>query len=442
MKSSCTLALIFFLILSWVSLSTCRKVPAPVIDKIEVISAFEYSDRSTATITGVVKSNAVSSIIERGVCWDSISNPTLKSRVVSVSGDTGFFSVNITGLTQGKIYYAKAYVRNATQTVYGNEISFSTKAPPTITVEPASNISYQSATIIVKINGQGTEPITQKGLCWNTTGSPTLSNDKTEHGAGDGEFISKLENLKFGTKYYVRVYVVTSFGTEFGSEFSFTTAEVNLPTITTAPVVEIAAYSAQSGGIISNDGGAPILKRGVCWNFIGNPIPDITSPYQTNDGSGSGAFTSSLQSLYPFSWYGVRAYATNVAGTAYGQTVTFNTSSVAMPGPSLLTPANNALIKCCNVSFTWGASVYAEFYTLQVSKSALFEGTLITANVGCADASAINSDNLLSTIVYGTSYCLKMNDSTQNGTWYWRVRFFGAGTFSAWSAPRAFIFEK
>lgn len=442
MKSIPHIILFFILLLVNVTSTTCKKSPEPITSKIEVTTIFERAERNAAVISGFVRSNGVESIKERGVCWDTITNPSIRSFLSSSPGDTGLFQISINGLLSGKIYYAKAYARSASQTIYGNEISFSTTSAPVINGESASNINYQSCTIAATVNGEGSEPILQKGVCWNTTGNPTLKDDKTEHGPGAGAFVSKLENLQFGTKYYARVYATTVYGTEFGKEIVFSTSMVVLPTLTTLPVSDITAYSGVSGGNITSDGGAPILKRGVCWNFVGNPTPDITSPYQTSDGNGGGQFTSQLQNLYPFSWYGARAFATNIAGTAYGQLVTFNTSAVSLPGPSLIAPAKNALIRCCSVNFSWSASVYAEYYTLQVSKSALFDGPVFSGDASCFGTSNINNDIMLSTVQYGTSYCLKMSDSTLNGTWYWRVRYFGAGSFSAWSNPGSFNFEK
>lgn len=420
----------------------CKKPVAPIVSKIEVSTIFEYSERTNAYVGGIVKTNGVEKIIERGICWDTVTNPTIKSKVLTSPGDTGKYSIMITGLVSGREFHAKAFARTATQTSYGNQISFTTKKAPTIATEAVTNINYQSCTISGRIDGESSEPVLQKGVCWNTGGNPTLSDAKTDHGPGDGPFASTLDNLRFGTKYYFRIYATTSFGTEYGTETSFTTSSVVLPSIVTSAITEVTTQSAISGGVISSDGGAPILRRGVCWNFVGNPIPDISSPYQTNDGSGTGKFTSSMHALYPFSSYGIRAYATNVAGTAYGQLETFTTLAASMPGPPLLTPSNNALIKCCSANFSWGANPFAEYYTLQVSKSALFDGQLISSNISCSESSTITSSSLLSTILYGTTYCLKMDNSTLDGTWYWRVRFFGAGAFSAWSAPRSFIFEK
>lgn len=94
------------------------------------------------------------------------------------------------------------------------------------------------------------------------------------------------------------------------------------PEVTTVEVSEITANTAISGGNIISDGGCDITEKGVCWNTGGNPT--ITDS-KTNNGKGSGSFISNLSGLEPATSYYVRAYATNGAGTAYGEEIVFNT---------------------------------------------------------------------------------------------------------------------
>ncbi len=96
----------------------------------------------------------------------------------------------------------------------------------------------------------------------------------------------------------------------------------NLPTVTTAPVNLITQNSAMSGGNVTSDGGAFVTSRGVCWNTT--PAPTLLDNF-TADGSGLGTFVSLMSPLMPSTSYYVRAYATNLAGTAYGEELMFST---------------------------------------------------------------------------------------------------------------------
>jgi uncharacterized protein (TIGR02145 family) len=88
-----------------------------------------------------------------------------------------------------------------------------------------------------------------------------------------------------------------------------------LPSLTTIAPYDIESETATSGGSISSDGGAPVTARGVCWDTL--PAPTIANN-RTEDGTGTGDFTSNITGLTVGKMYYVRAYATNKAGTAYG----------------------------------------------------------------------------------------------------------------------------
>ncbi len=97
-----------------------------------------------------------------------------------------------------------------------------------------------------------------------------------------------------------------------------------LATLTTTVANSIAETSAVSGGNITNDGGALITQRGICYST--NPSPS-TANTTIISGSGTGSFTSNLTGLTASTTYYVRAYATNSAGTAYGNEVSFTTTA-------------------------------------------------------------------------------------------------------------------
>jgi hypothetical protein len=112
---------------------------------------------------------------------------------------------------------------------------------------------------------------------------------------------------------------------------------VDLPRVVTLPVTDVTTTGATGGGNVTSDGGAAVTVRGVCWNTSGNPV---LANAHTSDGSGTGLFTSALTGLLPATTYHVRAYATNSAGTFYGEEVTFTTARWAV---TFLADAGGAL---------------------------------------------------------------------------------------------------
>jgi uncharacterized protein (TIGR02145 family) len=99
-------------------------------------------------------------------------------------------------------------------------------------------------------------------------------------------------------------------------------ASATIPTVSTGAITEITSTTAISGGNVTDDGGADVTARGVCWST--SQIPTIADNV-TTDGTGTGEFTSYINWLTPETTYYVRAYATNSVGTAYGGELSFTT---------------------------------------------------------------------------------------------------------------------
>ena len=115
-------------------------------------------------------------------------------------------------------------------------------------------------------------------------------------------------------------------GWDYGNLSFPTIIPPTIPTITTGVLTQITDTSATGGGNVINDGGQAVTERGICWST--SPNPDITSPTKTSDGAGTGTFISNISGLLSNTTYYVRAYATNIIGTAYGTEVQFSTSIV------------------------------------------------------------------------------------------------------------------
>jgi uncharacterized protein (TIGR02145 family) len=155
--------------------------------------------------------------------------------------------------------------------------------------------------------------------------NPVATGSHTTDGTGMGSFTSNITGLTLNTKYYVRAYATNSVGTAYGDELSFTTnaATTVVPTLSTTAIYALASKTVNSGGNITDEGGAAVTVRGVCWSTSASPT---VTDSKTVDGSGSGSFISALTGLTPNTTYNVRAYATNSAGTAFGNQVTFTTT--------------------------------------------------------------------------------------------------------------------
>lgn len=96
-------------------------------------------------------------------------------------------------------------------------------AIPTVTTNPATNISATSATVGGMVTSDGGENVFDRGICYSTTSMPTISDNCIHLGQGTGSFSDTLNGLLQETTYYVRAFAINSIGVGYGSEVSFTT---------------------------------------------------------------------------------------------------------------------------------------------------------------------------------------------------------------------------
>jgi uncharacterized protein (TIGR02145 family) len=263
-------------------------------------------------------------ITQKGICWAKTTSPTITDSLTINGTGNGLFTSEMKNLNIGINYYVRAYAIYFEGINYGEEKSFSTlDGIPDLTTDSANNITATNATIYGNIIENDGLEILEKGFCWNTSTNPTISsNYQVVTGTILGSYNAQISVLSLNTKYYLKSYVKNSEGTYYGNELSFTT-EDGLPTVTTTTISNIMATSAESGGNIIDDGGFTINTRGVCWSTNSNPS---INDNKTANGNGVGTFISNLSNLEFSTTYYVRAYATNINGTVYGEEYNFTTN--------------------------------------------------------------------------------------------------------------------
>jgi len=121
------------------------------------------------------------------------------------------------------------------------------KQPLTLTTTAIKNITASSALSGGNITSLGSSFVTVRGVCWNTTGTPTIDDAKTTQNSGPygtGSFNAPLTNLQPNTMYYVRAYAINDEGTEYGNQISFTT----IPTLPEWGLILLGGLVALAGG--------------------------------------------------------------------------------------------------------------------------------------------------------------------------------------------------
>ncbi len=208
-------------------------------------------------------------------------------------------------------------------------------AHPSLTTAEVTEISQTSAISGGEVIDEGDSPVTSRGICWSFKANPTIDSSRTIEGGTTGVFLSNLSGLSPNTLYYVRSYATNGAGTGYGNQVSFSTSHIEVPSLTTKDIYKMDNYSVYCGGTITDDHSGTVISRGVCWSKSHNPtiadniameiqaIP-VTSTYST--------YTTWTP---PNTTYYFRAFATNSAGTGYGNEIVYTTTD----SPTIFNPA-------------------------------------------------------------------------------------------------------
>lgn len=186
-----------------------------------------------------------------------------------------------------------------------------------------TKVEVETGTTTAYIHATYSYPAELKSVYLKISNNSDMSASDNYPAIIDGNTLTvELNDLNVSTKYYYCFEYNNGVSQATTSILNFITADYYLPIVNTKEVTSITATSAECGGVITDDGGATITARGVCWSTNHNPT---TNNNHTDDDSGLGEFTSSITGLETNITYYVRAYATNSKGTSYGEERSFTT---------------------------------------------------------------------------------------------------------------------
>jgi uncharacterized protein (TIGR02145 family) len=313
MRKICDNSLIVIAVAMFLFISGCKEsVPDITTNKVTNITS------TTAESGGEITSDGRSRIINYGICWDTVGNPTTESYRQSDSIAKEKFVIKISDLFPNKTYYVRAYAVNKAGTAYGEQVSFTTPpSVPLLKTSAVTDISAKSARSGGVIYSDGGYPVLNAGVCWDTASNPTASGTRTIDTIGIADFTSEINGLKNDKSYFVRAYATNSLGTGYGNEIEFKTTR-SAPIVTITSVTEKYLFSASCS--ISLKSADNIIEYGICWNTKPGPTTDNSKnskPYAR------GKFR--MRDLKPGTTYFVRAYLINGNGTFYGNSKSFKT---------------------------------------------------------------------------------------------------------------------
>lgn len=100
----------------------CIKSSTPTIST----SAIGNILSTSATCDASVTDSGGENVTAYGICWSTLTNPTIVNSKTIVGAGVGSFTGPLSGLTPNTTYYVRAYATNSIGTNYGNELTFKT----------------------------------------------------------------------------------------------------------------------------------------------------------------------------------------------------------------------------------------------------------------------------------------------------------------------------
>lgn len=217
--------------------------------------------------------------------------------------------------------------------VYGCKKDEPSITPSVLKSGVATNITGNTATVSGGISVVGSQGISDYGIVFGTSTTPTTSDSKMSLGAlsTPKDFTVDLSGLTQNTDYSFRTYAVNSGGTVYGTVASFKTLELKAPTVTTGVSSAITIGGFSIDGKITDIGTGGVTEFGHCMS-ASNQMPTIADTKTTMGASATiKDFKSVFTTLLAGTSYYIRSYATNAVGTSYGDKVEVKTLPLSAP---------------------------------------------------------------------------------------------------------------
>jgi hypothetical protein len=338
MKNLKYIYLLVFAILS------CTRFEDPTIglsNKVELTtSKVTVISSDTALFEGNILKDGNEGISERGFAYHTAAKPKITNKTVKTGLGIGIFSGRATDLLPNTQYFVAAYAINKSGSVYGADLSFNTpKSAPRLSTAIIASFTPYSAIISSSITLDGGSPVTERGVCYNTSPGASIQNNKVVSPSTTNAYNTTLTNLNPGATYYVRSYAINGVGVGYGQEITLKTADIKLPTVdpTCLPATSITYSDATVSANITNDGLSNKLETGIILSTSSNPT-DLTfnnanSQTVKSTLTTAGKITMVLSNLKVGTKYFYVSYAKNEAGISYSPVCTFTT--VDFTGPTL-----------------------------------------------------------------------------------------------------------
>jgi len=277
---------------------------------------------------------------------------------------------------------------------------------PTVTTQDATDVGSTTATGNGNITDTGGENATKRGICYNTTGNPTVADSKVEEigSFSTGAFDEALTGLDVGETYYARAYAYNSAGYGYGEQISFTTS-LTTPAIVVNDASNVAKTSARLNSTLTDDGGEACEIRFGYGTTSEDAVDfdDYDTVTDWVDGYTTGQHPYyDATSLDADETYYYRVQAKNSEGTITStDEIDFTTEAAVSPASNF-----NGVPEATSISLSWvkgaGATQSLIRYSFDTYPDATDAGTQLYLGTG---SSTTHTELTPGTTVYYTIWC-------------------------------------
>ncbi len=303
----------------------------------------------TAVCGGDVLDDGFLPVTARGICWDTIPEPTTAGPHTVEGTGKGNFASTLANLEAGTTYHFRAYAVNDLGTSYGVTKSFTTLAntTPAVTTMNVTGITGISAMAGGIVTDDGGLAVSERGICWATHPDPTVDDQVMYFTTPADTFSSEISGLSNNTTYRVRAFARNALGIAYGANKTFKTHYPPTITLTSSETTNTSVTVSHS---ISTP--ATITSDGVCWSLSSNFSDDTCRTYSHTTNTLNHNHSTTITGLVPGTTYYLQAFAENVAGLAYSNSLAITTDPLPVVVTDSVTILDNNTAEC------WGHVVY------------------------------------------------------------------------------------
>jgi phosphodiesterase/alkaline phosphatase D-like protein len=383
---------------------------------------------TTATLNGTVNANNDSTTVtfQYGTTTSYGRTVTADESPVTGSSNTAV-SKSVADLIPATTYHYRVVAENASGTSYGADMTFTTRAAPTVITNAATAVNGTGATLngIVNANSDSTTVTFEYGL--TTAYGSTVTADQSPVTGSTNTAVSKvLTGLTPNTTYHYRVKGQNVNGTSYGADMTFFTAAPAAPTAVTNDATLITSSGATLNGTVNaNNADTTVTFEYGTSTGYGTTVTADQSPVT---GAVATAVSKAISGLANNTTYHYRVVAVNDQGTTYGSDMTFSTGNA----PAATTdPATMVGASFATLNGTVNANNFSTQVTFEYGTTTSY-GTTVNANPNFVTGT---DDTAVSAAITGL---------LPNTTYHYRVRAQGFGTtfgsdmtFTTGSGPSA-----